>query len=231
MLKPATVVTRANVKLNGGCCEMKGVVGGVWAGVASSEDESQSYVLVPGGRCGGIEWGEMGVFESASSDTGRKGIREERLRAGVSDADADSDSSRSSVSVRTGGSGHSKSIDAIENKGRGVNARSGSLLVAEGGSGGACDTEKGMERSQAGTYLKLDEIEDMGEGASVIKDKESPRVRLNDHKLGKERPRRATWSTMCAWAQAVRASPNVLPCTETLKPHLEEWVQRRAAHV
>ncbi|KAH9055835.1 hypothetical protein EDB83DRAFT_2316174 [Lactarius deliciosus] len=40
----------------------------------SRGDESESNVSSPGGRCDGVEWGEMGAIGGASSDTGGKGM-------------------------------------------------------------------------------------------------------------------------------------------------------------
>ncbi|KAH9026473.1 hypothetical protein EDB84DRAFT_1440106 [Lactarius hengduanensis] len=44
------------------------------AGVISSGEETESTVLSPGGRCGSVEWAEMGAFDGASGDARRKGM-------------------------------------------------------------------------------------------------------------------------------------------------------------
>ncbi|KAH9036984.1 hypothetical protein EDB85DRAFT_2273574 [Lactarius pseudohatsudake] len=60
-----------------------GIAGEAGAGVTSSWVETEPVVLSSGSRCGGIERGEMGAFDGASSDAGRnKGNWKQKSRVG-----------------------------------------------------------------------------------------------------------------------------------------------------
>ncbi|KAH8981231.1 hypothetical protein EDB86DRAFT_2834997 [Lactarius hatsudake] len=60
-----------------------GIAGEAGAGVTLSWVETELIVLSSGSHCGGIEQGEMGAFDGASSDTGRnKGNWKQKSRVG-----------------------------------------------------------------------------------------------------------------------------------------------------
>ncbi|KAH9023914.1 hypothetical protein EDB85DRAFT_1894579 [Lactarius pseudohatsudake] len=95
------------------CCGMRGTVGDTGDGVTSSWVETEPIILSPGGRCGGVKWGEMGVFSGASGDAGRKG---------TSSPDDDKDNSTWAISaadagVESSSKGRSGSGVEISNKG------------------------------------------------------------------------------------------------------------------
>ncbi|KAH9049562.1 hypothetical protein EDB84DRAFT_1672629 [Lactarius hengduanensis] len=136
--------------IGGSCaCGTKGVAGEVRADVTSSEEESESSVLILGGRCGSDELGEMGAIGGASSDAGRG-------KASPGDDKGNSGATGSESSVEISSRGEDERVDD-ERRGASV-------------SSGGSDSVRGDRPNFETGLSDVDAGSDSGSGCSSVTD-------------------------------------------------------------